>query len=153
MIHIYLTEDTCIHLAADLSCLIWSYCISLAATNSSMLQQPGMLLQMLTLQMLTHVADAGQEVCTLLHVATFGSVIACLLRHFRASLASLPLLSQPVGNLPIGTWAPTSRQAQQEEGTMPEVCHAACRPVLCIVTAHLHDHSRRQIKEVYKCCV
>lgn len=62
----------------------------------------------------------GQEVCTLLHVATFGSVIACLLRHFRASLASLPLLSQPVGNLPIGTWAPTSRQAQQEEGTMPE---------------------------------
>jgi len=73
------------------------------------------------------VANAGQEVCTLLHVATFGSVIACLLRHFRASLASLPLLSQPVGNLPIGTWAPTSRQAQQEEGTMPEVCHAACR--------------------------
>ena len=71
-----------------------------------------------------HVADAGQEVCTLLHVATFGSVIACLLRHFRASLASLPLLSQPVGSLPIGTWAPTSRQAQQEEGTMPEVCPA-----------------------------
>ncbi|KAL0043392.1 hypothetical protein WJX79_003486 [Trebouxia sp. C0005] len=62
----------------------------------------------------------GHEVCTLLHVATFGSVIACLLRHFRASLASLPLLSQPVGNLPIGTWAPTSGQAQQEEGTMPE---------------------------------
>ena len=108
---------------------------------------------MLTLQMLTHVADAGQEVCTLLHVATFGSVIACLLRHFRASLASLPLLSQPVGNLPIGTWAPTSRQAQQEEGTMPEVCHAACRPVLCTVTAHLCDNSRKQIKGVYNSCV
>ena len=89
-----------------------------------------------------HFADAGHEVCTLLHVATFGSVIACLLRHFRASLASLPLLSQPVGNLPIGTWAPTSGQAQQEEGTMPEVCHAACRPKLCMVTAHLHDQQK-----------
>ena len=63
----------------------------------------------------------GQEICTLLHVATFGSIIACLLRHFRSSLASLPLLSQPVGNLPIGTWSPSSRQAQQEEGSMPEV--------------------------------
>lgn len=100
-----------------------------------------------------HIADAGQEVCTLLHVATFGSVIACLLRHFRASLASLPLLSQPVGNLPIGTWAPTSRQAQQEEGTMPEVCHAACRPVLCMVTAHFNDDGRTLMKPVYKCCV
>ena len=57
----------------------------------------------------------------MLHVATFGSIIACLLRHFRSSLASLPLLSQPVGSLPIGTWSPGSRQAQQEEGTMPEV--------------------------------
>ena len=64
---------------------------------------------------------AGQEICTLLQVATFGSIIACLLRHFRSSLASLPLLSQPVGSLPIGTWSPASRQAQQEEGTMPEV--------------------------------
>ncbi|KAL3162612.1 hypothetical protein ABBQ38_008659 [Trebouxia sp. C0009 RCD-2024] len=62
----------------------------------------------------------GQEICTLLHVATFGSILACLLRHFRSSLASLPLLSQPVGNLPIGTWSPASRQAQQEEGSMPE---------------------------------
>ena len=86
-----------------------------------------------------HGMSAGPEVCTLLHVATFGSVIACLLRHFRASLASLPLLSQPVGNLPIGTWAPTSRQAQQEEGSMPEVCLAAstmhARP-LCMYICH-----------------
>ena len=73
------------------------------------------------LQPLSHYFCAGPEICTLLHVATFGSIIACLLRHFRSSLASLPLLSQPVGNLPIGTWSPASRQAQQEEGTMPEV--------------------------------
>ena len=73
------------------------------------------------------LVPAGQEVCTLLHVATFGSVIACLLRHFRTSLASLPLISQPVGNLPIGTWSPSSSQAQQEEGAMPEVTLVALR--------------------------
>ena len=39
----------------------------------------------------------GGEVCTLLTVATLGGVLACLLRHFRASLASLPLLGQPLG--------------------------------------------------------
>lgn len=40
-------------------------------------------------------------------------VLACLMRHFRASLASLPLLAQPVSALPIGTWAPTSSLAAQ----------------------------------------
>jgi len=40
-------------------------------------------------------------VCTLLTVATMGGVLACLLRHFRASLASLPLLGQPLGRLPV----------------------------------------------------
>lgn len=38
-------------------------------------------------------------------------VLACLMRHFRASLASLPLLAQPLSALPIGTWAPTSSLA------------------------------------------
>ena len=73
------------------------------------------------LKQMVECCCAGPEICTLLHVATFGSIIACLLRHFRSSLASLPLLSQPVGNLPIGTWSPGSRQVHQEEGTMPEV--------------------------------
>ena len=27
------------------------------------------------------------------------------MRHFRASLASLPLLAQPIGALPVGTWS------------------------------------------------
>ena len=66
-------------------------------------------------------ACAGPEVCTLLSIATFGSILAYLLRHFRVSLGSLPLLAQPVGTLPIGTWSPTSPQAQQESGSMPEV--------------------------------
>jgi hypothetical protein len=41
-----------------------------------------------------------------LHIATLSGVLNCLMRHFRASLASLPLLAQPLGQLPIGTWAP-----------------------------------------------
>ena len=39
-------------------------------------------------------------------------MLACLLRHFRASLASLPLLSQPIGSLPLGTWAPDTPQGR-----------------------------------------
>ncbi|KAI3424253.1 hypothetical protein D9Q98_009607 [Chlorella vulgaris] len=41
-----------------------------------------------------------------LHTATISGVLACLMRHFRASLASLPLLAQPLSALPIGTWSP-----------------------------------------------
>ena len=37
------------------------------------------------------------------------------MRHFRASLASLPLLAQPLHAVPVGTYAPGSRIAQQEE--------------------------------------
>lgn len=47
----------------------------------------------------------------MLHTATVSGVLACLMRHFRASLASLPLLAQPLSALPIGTWSPTSSQA------------------------------------------
>eukprot|EP00877_Chromochloris_zofingiensis_P006377 jgi/Chrzof1/1993/Cz10g29010.t1 len=50
----------------------------------------------------------GLSVPTVLHIATLSGVLACLMRHFRASLASLPLLSQPLGHLPLGTWAPDS---------------------------------------------
>lgn len=39
--------------------------------------------------------------CTVLSIGTIGGVLACLLRHFRASLASLPLLGQPLGRLPV----------------------------------------------------
>jgi hypothetical protein len=53
-------------------------------------------------------------VCTLLHIATISGVLACLMRHFRASVASLPLLMQPLGSLPLGTWAADSLLVQQE---------------------------------------
>ncbi|GIL65126.1 hypothetical protein Vafri_18936 [Volvox africanus] len=56
----------------------------------------------------------GQEPPHVLHLATLSGVLACLMRHFRASLASLPLLSQPLGSLPLGTWSPDAAVAQAD---------------------------------------
>ena len=50
----------------------------------------------------------------MLHLATLSGVLACLMRHFRASLASLPLLSQPLGSLPLGTWSPDAAVAHTD---------------------------------------
>lgn len=52
---------------------------------------------------------AGPEV---LHAATLSGVLGCLMRHFRASLASLPLLAQPLHAVYVGTWSPDSHVAQ-----------------------------------------
>jgi hypothetical protein len=35
---------------------------------------------------------------------TLAEVLACLVRHFRGVPSALPLFSQPIGALPIGTW-------------------------------------------------
>jgi 5'-AMP-activated protein kinase, regulatory gamma subunit len=40
----------------------------------------------------------------LLHVTNLAEIFACLHRHFRGVPSSLPLFSQPLGALPIGTW-------------------------------------------------
>ena len=50
----------------------------------------------------------------MLHTATISGVLATLMRHFRASLNSLPLLGQPLGALPVGTWSPNSSTVQRE---------------------------------------
>ena len=55
----------------------------------------------------------GDKVQDVLHNATLGGVMACLLRHFRSSLALLPLLAQPLESLPLGTWSPDSEVAQK----------------------------------------
>jgi len=55
--------------------------------------------------------DSETEV---LHLATLSGVLACLMRHFRASLASLPLLAQPLHSLPVGTWSPDSSALESE---------------------------------------
>lgn len=58
----------------------------------------------------------GYEVRDVLHNATLGGVLACLLRHFRSSLALLPLLAQPLESLPLGTWSLDSNVAILREG-------------------------------------
>jgi 5'-AMP-activated protein kinase regulatory gamma subunit len=62
---------------------------------------------------------AGGDDCDgpeVLHTASLSGVLACLMRHFRASLASLPLLAQPLHSLPVGTWNPESPVALQGTG-------------------------------------
>ena len=79
----------------------------------------------------------------MLHIATVSGVLGCLMRHFRASLSSLPLLSVAVGSLPVGTWAENSRYAheQVQPGHQPEVRRAvsACRlsRVCCLPASSL----------------
>ena len=46
----------------------------------------------------------------LLHLATLPGVLECLMRHFRGVPNALPLLSQPLGALPMGTWAEGARK-------------------------------------------
>lgn len=63
----------------------------------------------------------GSPLPSVLHIATLSGVLSCLMRHFRASLASLPLLALPLSQLPIGTWAPEQQflpgggQQQQQQ--------------------------------------
>ena len=65
------------------------------------------------------------RVNTLLHIATISGVLATLMRHFRASLSSLPLLGQAISNLPIGTWAPDA-ELPALEGNYTEVGTSIC---------------------------
>ena len=56
-------------------------------------------------------AHAGEKhqsafsVPQLLHLTNLAEVLACLVRHFRGVPSALPLFAQPIGALPIGTWA------------------------------------------------
>lgn len=57
------------------------------------------------------VCPAGGSACAstsgtpqLLHVTNLAEILACLNRHFRGIPSALPLFSQPIGALPIGTW-------------------------------------------------
>jgi hypothetical protein len=81
-------------------------------------------------------------VCTLLHIATLSGVLSCLLRHFRASLASLPLLGQPLGALPVGTWSADSPLVQQHASNGPQqvlsVSHVMARDTAVLHTIALN---------------
>ncbi|KAH7276643.1 hypothetical protein KP509_39G016000 [Ceratopteris richardii] len=45
-----------------------------------------------------------QTLPQLLHLATLSGILKCLCRHFQHSFSSLPLFSQPIGSLRLGTW-------------------------------------------------
>jgi CBS domain-containing protein len=47
-------------------------------------------------------------------------VLACLMRHFRGVPNALPLLSQPLGRLPIGTWSDVARHDPASGGGEPQ---------------------------------
>ena len=47
---------------------------------------------------------APRGVPQLLHLTNLAEVLACLVRHFRGVPSALPLFSQPIGALPVGTW-------------------------------------------------
>ncbi|XP_055825606.1 sucrose nonfermenting 4-like protein isoform X2 [Solanum dulcamara] len=50
-----------------------------------------------------HSAEDGSS-SHLLHTACLAGILKQICRHFRHSLEYLPILLQPVGNLPFGTW-------------------------------------------------
>ncbi len=74
---------------------------------------------------------SDNEVCSLLHIATISGVLAALMRHFRASFASLPLLGQAIGSLPLGTWSPDSSLVRRELNGGQQVTHPC---LLCSFT-------------------
>ena len=69
-----------------------------------------------------------------LHSATTSGVLACLMRHFRASLASLPLLGQPLSALPIGSWSPHSRLGAEAAAVQTPLAGAGRRRAKAFTT-------------------
>lgn len=86
---------------------------------------------------------------TLLHIATIGGVLACLMRHFRASLASLPLLNQPISNLPIGTWSPDAKLSPLDS-SYAEVRAVARQHTHCAAPSAAFAHSLWDIEPRFK---
>eukprot|EP00898_Chlorokybus_atmophyticus_P007834 jgi/Chlat1/8051/Chrsp73S07535 len=46
--------------------------------------------------------DGGFQ--TLLHLASLSGILSCICRYFKHLPSALPLLQQPIGTLPLGTW-------------------------------------------------
>jgi hypothetical protein len=42
----------------------------------------------------------------LLHLASLSGILKCICRYFKNSQGNLPILSQPVCTIPLGTWVP-----------------------------------------------
>lgn len=63
-------------------------------------------------QMANHMSNHASEsskittgLPVILHMATLSDVFGMLIRFFRTSMASLPILGHPIGTLNVGTWA------------------------------------------------
>uniref|UniRef100_A0A7S0WNV7 CBS domain-containing protein n=1 Tax=Pyramimonas obovata TaxID=1411642 RepID=A0A7S0WNV7_9CHLO len=54
-----------------------------------------------------------REIAQLLHLVTLGGVLASVARHFRHTPNSIPLLSQPIGSLGVGTYRKGIEHDQQ----------------------------------------
>lgn len=63
-----------------------------------------------------------------LHVTSLSGVLASLMRHFRASWSSLPLLAQPLASMPLGSWSPDSPIGRQGQALSAEVLPAFLLP-------------------------
>ncbi|KAL6784463.1 SNRKBG1 [Auxenochlorella protothecoides x Auxenochlorella symbiontica] len=61
-------------------------------------------------------AGGGGGACEVLATASLAGVLACVLRHFRASAASLPLLGRSLREVAIGTWDARGAVAAAERG-------------------------------------
>ncbi|MBA0803805.1 hypothetical protein Gohar_013975, partial [Gossypium harknessii] len=53
-----------------------------------------------------HSASQDGSFPQLLNLATLSEVLKCILRHFKHSSSSLPILQQPICSIPLGTWVP-----------------------------------------------
>ncbi|KAL0916378.1 hypothetical protein M5K25_013883 [Dendrobium thyrsiflorum] len=49
----------------------------------------------------------------LLHLASLSGILRCICRHFRHSSSSLPILQQPICNIPLGSWVPKVGEANR----------------------------------------
>lgn len=49
----------------------------------------------------------------LLHLASLSEILRCICRHFRHSSSSLPILQQPICNIPLGSWVPKIGEANR----------------------------------------
>ncbi|KAI8021238.1 Sucrose nonfermenting 4-like protein [Camellia lanceoleosa] len=54
----------------------------------------------------------------LLHLASLFGILKCICRHFRYSSGSLPILQQPIGSLPLGTWVPKIGESNGQQFAM-----------------------------------
>jgi hypothetical protein len=102
--------------------------------------------------------EADSNVPDVLHIATLSGVLACLMRHFRASLASLPLLQQPLASMPIGSWSPDSPIGQQGQLHSSDVRHSSafhmqsclCR-LLLVCPCFMSKPSKHTLKHANPC--